>query len=95
MAIKYTDPQKGEVLKNDGHYIIISGIVAQVGQGISASDLKQTARWTFGLPIELNGRKVGQVDNFDMQGDDKLSIQGTLIGGKLTQQELFLSPWAF
>jgi len=93
MSLKFTKAEQGNILSNDGQTLICEGIVAQVGvvDGIyiSPEALKSSARWLSGRAIKIDGRKVGQIDEVSLQGSTKLSVKGQLMGGKLSQAEIW------
>ena len=93
MSLKFTKGEQGNILSNDGQTIICEGIVAQVGvmDGIyiSPEALKSSARWLNGRAMKLDGRKVGQVDEVSLLGTTKLAVKGQLMGGKLSQAEIW------
>ena len=95
MSQKLTKAEAGKIIAKNEDYqtLTVEGIVAQVGvlDGIyiSPGALKTSARWLTGRPIKLDGRKVGQVDEVDLQGSSKLAIKGQLMTVKLSQSELY------
>jgi hypothetical protein len=95
MSLKFTKAGAGQIIARNEEYqsLTIEGVVCETGvlDGIfiSPGALKSSARWLNGRPIKLDGRKVGQVDEVDLQGSSKLAIKGQLMTVKLSQSELY------
>lgn len=95
MSLKFTKEGAGQIIARNEEYqtLTVDGVVATTGvlDGIfiSSGALKNSARWLNGRPIKLGGRKVGQVDEVDLQGSSKLAIKGQLMTVKLSQSELY------
>lgn len=94
MSLKFTKAEQGKIIaKNeDRQSITVEGVVAQVGVvdgiQIDAGTLKDSSRWLLGRALKLNGRKIGQVDEVDLQGSTKVAVKAQLWGMKLSQTEL-------
>ncbi len=94
MSLKFTKAEQGKIIaKNEAaQSITVDGVVAQVGvvDGIqvSAAALKDSSRWLLGRPLKLNGRKIGQVDEAILLGDQKVSVKASIMAFKLSDEEL-------
>lgn len=95
MSVKFTKAEAGKMIaKNeDYHSLTVEGVVATTGVldgiNISPGALKTSARWLNGRAIKLDGRRIGQVEEVDLQGSSKLAIKGQLMTVKLSQSELY------
>jgi len=99
MSLKFTKAGDGKIIARNEEYqsLTIEGVVCETGVlngiHISPGALKSSARWLNGRPIKLDGRKVGQISEVDLQGSSKLAIKGQLMTVKLSQSELYsLAP---
>ncbi len=94
MSLKFTKAEQGKIIaKNErSQSITVEGVIAQVGVvddiQIDAGTLKSSARWLLGRPLKLNGRKIGQVDEVDLQGSTKLAVKALIMAFKLSEEEL-------
>lgn len=95
MSLKFTKAEQGKIIARNEEYqtITVEGVIAETGilsgLQISPDALKGSSRWLLGRPLKLNDRKVGQVDEVDLQGSTKLAVKASIMTVKLSQAELF------